>query len=105
MDIQELKLTLSDLNERLNDIKLNVYKIDSKKTRLQEIESQLSQEKVWSNLELSQKLSKEKTALEKTISSYDNVSARLSDCQVLLDVSVEEMTIPHFKKFLMRRLN
>ena len=90
MDIQELKLTLSDLNERLNDIKINVYKIDSKKTRLQEIESQLSQEKVWSNLELSQKLSKEKTALEKTISSYDNVSARLSDCQVLLDVSVEE---------------
>ena len=90
MDIQELKLTLSDLNERLNDIKINVYKIDSKKTRLQEIESQLSQEKVWSNLDLSQKLSKEKTALEKTISSYDNVSARLSDCQVLLDVSVEE---------------
>ena len=90
MDIQELKLTLSDLNERLNEIKINVYKIDSKKTRLQEIESQLSQEKVWSNLELSQKLSKEKTALEKAISSYDNVSARLSDCQVLLDVSVEE---------------
>ena len=90
MDIQELKLTLSELNERLNEIKINVYKIDSKKTRLQEIESQLSQEKVWSNLELSQKLSKEKTALEKTISSYDNVSARLSDCQVLLDVSVEE---------------
>ena len=90
MDIQELKLTLSDLNERLNDIKINVYKIDSKKTRLQEIESQLSQEKVWSNLELSQKLSKEKTGIEKTISSYNNVSARLSDCQVLLDVSVEE---------------
>ncbi len=90
MDIQELKLTLSDLNERLNDIKINVYKIDSKKTRLQEIESQLSQEKVWSNLELSQKLSKEKTAIEKTISSYNNVSARLSDCQVLLDVSIEE---------------
>ena len=90
MDIQELKLTLSDLNERLNDIKINVYKIDSKKTRLQEIESQLSQEKVWSNLELSQKLSKEKTTIEKTISSYNNVSARLSDCQVLLDVSVEE---------------
>ena len=90
MDIQELKLTLSDLNERLNEIKINVYKIDSKKTRLQEIESQLSQEKVWSNLELSQKLSKEKTTIEKTISSYNNVSARLSDCQVLLDVSVEE---------------
>ena len=90
MDIQELKLTLSDLNERLNDIKINVYKIDSKKTRLLEIESQLSQEKVWSNLELSQKLSKEKTTIEKTISSYNNVSARLSDCQVLLDVSVEE---------------
>ncbi len=98
MDIQELKLTLSDLNERLNDIKINVYKIDSKKTRLQEIESQLSQEKVWSNLELSQKLSKEKTAIEKTISSYNNVSARLSDCQVLLDVSVEENDDSSFKE-------
>ena len=90
MDIQELKSTLSELEERLDDIKINVYKIDSKKTRLQEIETQLSQEEVWSNLELSQKLSKEKTVLEKTISSYDHVSVRLSDCQVLLDVSIEE---------------
>ena len=90
MDIQELKSTLSELEERLDDIKINVYKIDSKKTRLQEIETQLSQEEVWSNLELSQKLSKEKTALEKTISSYDHVSVRLSDCRVLLDVSIEE---------------
>tara|TARA_B100000401_G_scaffold93890_1_gene60134 strand:+ start:487 stop:636 length:150 start_codon:yes stop_codon:yes gene_type:complete len=38
MDIQELKSTLSELEERLDDIKINVYKIDSKKTRLQEIE-------------------------------------------------------------------
>ena len=31
MDIQELKSTLSELEERLDDIKINVYKIDSKK--------------------------------------------------------------------------
>ena len=90
MDVQELKSKLSDLEKRLNDIKINVYKIDSKKNRLQEIENKLSQEKVWSDLELSQSLSKEKTALEKTISSYEHVSTRLSDSSVLLEVSVEE---------------
>ena len=90
MDVQELKSKLSDLEKRLNDIKINVYKIDSKKNRLQEIENKLSQEKVWSDLELSQSLSKEKTGLEKMISSYEHVSTRLSDSSVLLEVSVEE---------------
>ena len=90
MDVQELKSKLSDLEKRLKDIKIEVYKIDSKKIRLQEIENKLSQEEVWSDLELSQSLSKEKTALEKTISSYEHVSDRLSDSHVLLDVSVEE---------------
>ena len=90
MDVQELKSKLSDLEKRLKDIKIEVYKIDSKKIRLQEIENKLSQEEVWSDLELSQSLSKEKTALEKTISSYEHVSTRLSDSSVLLEVSVEE---------------
>ena len=90
MDINELKSNLSDLEIRLKDIKDNVLLIDSKKDRLNQIESDLSEEKVWSDLELSQKLSKEKTSIEKALSSFNEVSDKLSDSIVLLDVSIEE---------------
>tara|TARA_Y100000996_G_scaffold84509_1_gene58460 strand:+ start:20 stop:1117 length:1098 start_codon:yes stop_codon:yes gene_type:complete len=90
MDVQELKSTLSDLEIRLKDIKDNVLQIDLKIKRLAEIENDLSKEEVWSNLELSQKLSKEKTSIDKTLISFNNVSSKLSDSIILLDVSIEE---------------
>ena len=90
MDINELKSNLSDLEIRLKDIKDNVLLVDSKKDRLNQIESDLSEEEVWSDLELSQKLSKEKTSIEKALNSFNEVSNKLSDSIVLLDVSIEE---------------
>ena len=53
MDLQELKLSLSDMEARLKDIKDNVLFIDDKKTRLNEIDINLSKEEVWSDLALS----------------------------------------------------
>ena len=47
MDIQELKSNLSDLENRLQDIKENVLLVDSKIARLNQIESDLSKEEVW----------------------------------------------------------
>jgi peptide chain release factor 2 len=90
MDAQELKATLLDLKSRLEDIKVNVFQIEDKKKRLEEIENELSQEKVWSDLELSQKLSKEKTNLQKIISKYQTVDQKVSDSEVLIDISIEE---------------
>ena len=90
MDTQELKTVLLELQTRTSDIKVNVFKIELKKQRLTDIESELAKEEVWSNLDLSQKLSKEKTSLEKIIKTYQGVSDKLSDAQVLLDVSIEE---------------
>ena len=90
MDAQELKVTLLDLKSRLEDIKVNVFQIEDKKKRLEEIENELSQEKVWSDLELSQKLSKEKTNLQKIISKYETVDQKVSDSEVLIDISIEE---------------
>jgi len=72
MDIQELKSNLSDLEVRLKDIKENVLLVDSKIERLNEIESDLSKEEVWSDLELSQTLSKEKTSIDLNILSNIN---------------------------------
>jgi len=90
MDFQELKLNLQDLLNRINEIRDNVFKIETKEKRLAEIEKQLTKEEVWSDLDLSQKLSKEKTSLEKVLSSYKTVSDKISDSQVLLEVSIEE---------------
>ena len=90
MDVQELKSTLSDLEIRLKDIKDNVLLIDLKIKRLAEIDDELSKEEVWSNLDLSQKLSKEKTSIDKALTSFNNVSSKLSDSIILLDVSIEE---------------
>ena len=53
MDFHELKLSLSEMEARLQDIKDNILLIDNKKTRLNEIDSELSKEEVWSDLELS----------------------------------------------------
>ena len=90
MDIQELKTLIISLKSRLHEIKENVFKIIEKEQRLTVIESELTKEEVWSDLELSQKLSKEKTSIEKTLTSYNNVANKLSDCEVLLDLSEEE---------------
>ena len=88
MDTQELKLILQDLQNRIDDIRDNALKIELKNKRLAEIENQLTKEEVWSDLNLSQKLSKEKTSLEKILDSYKIVADKVSDSQVLLDVSV-----------------
>jgi len=90
MDIQELKGNLISLKSRLDEIEENVFKINSKKKRLLVIDDELSKEEVWSDLELSQKLSKEKTLIQKTLTSFNDVVNKLSDCEVLLDVSIEE---------------
>jgi len=90
VDIQELKTLIISLKSRLDEIKENVFKIIEKEQRLTVIESELLKEEVWSDLELSQKLSKEKTVIEKTLTSYNNVANKLSDCEVLLDLSEEE---------------
>ena len=67
MDFQELKLNLQDLQNRAKEIRDNVFKIEIKEKRLGEIEKQLTKEEVWSDLDLFQKLSKEKTSLEKVL--------------------------------------
>ncbi len=70
MDVTELKAGLNDLKTRLEDIKEGVFEISKKESRLKEIEADLSKEEVWSDLELSQLISKEKTALEKILNSF-----------------------------------
>ena len=45
MDFQELKLNLQDLLNRVNEIRDNVFKIETKENRLAEIENNLQKKK------------------------------------------------------------
>ena len=90
MDSSELKNSLNDLKIRLDNIKDGVFDITSKEKRLKEIESELSKEEVWSALDLSQKSSKEKTALEKTLNSFKSVEEKVVDGLMFIDIAEEE---------------
>ena len=90
MDSSELKNSLNDLKIRLDDIKDGVFDINSKEKRLKEIESELSKEEIWSDLDLSQKISKEKTALEKTLHSFKSVEEKVTDGLMFIDIAEEE---------------
>ena len=79
MDSLELKSGLNDLKERLNEIREGAFDVSSKEKRLEEIEADLAKEEVWSDLELSQKISKEKTALEKSLISFKSVEEKVAD--------------------------
>ena len=90
MDSSELKNSLNDLKIRLDDIKDGVFDITSKEKRLKQIESELSKEEIWSDLDLSQKISKEKTALEKTLNSFKSVEEKVTDGLMFIDIAEEE---------------
>ena len=93
MDSSELKSGLNDLQLRLSDIREGVFDVSSKENRLQQIEDDLAKEEVWSDLELSQKISKEKTALEKSLTSFKSVEEKVSDGLMFIDIAEEDHQI------------
>ena len=90
MDSLELKSGLNDLKERLNEIREGAFDVSSKEKRLEEIEADLAKEEVWSDLELSQKISKEKTALEKSLISFKSVEEKVADGLMFLEIAEAE---------------
>ena len=71
MDQAELNSSLNDLHQRLEEIANGPFALNDKQNRLKFIEESLSTEAVWSNLELSQSLNKEKSSLEKALENYN----------------------------------
>ena len=90
MDSLELKSNLIDLESRILEIRNGIFDVASKESRLQEISKQLSSEDVWSDLDLSQKLSKEKASIEKSLTLFLNTEIQVNDNLSLLDMAEEE---------------
>ena len=90
MDQAELNSSLNDLNQRLEEIANGPFALIDKQKRLKSIEDSLSTEAVWSNLELSQSLNKEKSSLEKALENYNYIKEKVSDNLMLFEMASEE---------------
>ena len=98
MDSSELKSILLDLQSRIVEIRNGIFDVSSKEKRLNEISDQLSKEEVWSNLDLSQKLSKEKVSIEKSLTFFQSTEMQVSDNLSLLEMALEESDLETIKE-------
>ena len=66
------------------------FDVDSKEKEILEIENQLLEKEIWSDIEKSTNLNKRKTFLEKSLAAYKDSLNKLSDNKLLLDMALEE---------------
>ena len=66
------------------------FDVDSKEKEILEIENQLLEKEIWSDIEKSTDLNKRKTFLEKNLATYKDSLNKLSDNKLLLDMALEE---------------
>ncbi len=66
-----------------------IFDLDRKKKRLDELVHASENPDLWNKPAEIQKLNKEKSFLEKAIQEFDDFQTKLSDCETLLEMSVE----------------
>ena len=66
------------------------FDVDGKEKEIIEIENQLLEKEIWSDIEKSTDLNKRKTFLEKSLITYKDSHNKLSDNKLLLDMALEE---------------
>ena len=66
------------------------FDVDSKEKEILEIENQLLEKEIWSDIEKSTDLNKRKTFLEKSLVTFKDSLNKLSDNKLLLDMALEE---------------
>jgi len=66
------------------------FDVDSKEKEILEIENQLLEKEIWSDIDKSTDLNKRKTFLEKSLITYKDSLNKLSDNKLLLDMALED---------------
>ena len=66
------------------------FDVDNKEKEIIEIENQLLDKEIWSDIEKSAGLNKRKTFLEKSLTTYKDSVNKLTDNKLLLDMAIEE---------------
>ena len=66
-----------------------LFDVDSKRELIQEIESQIAAPGFWDAAEKSQAILKQRTALEKTVQMWDDLTRQLEDVRVMIELGTE----------------
>ena len=66
------------------------FDVDNKEKEIIEIENQLLDKEIWSDIDKSAGLNKRKTFLEKSLTTYKDSVNKLTDNKLLLDMALEE---------------
>ncbi|MBU0672138.1 MAG: peptide chain release factor 2 [Candidatus Margulisbacteria bacterium] len=96
--LDELKIKLTQLQTKAKDMG-NILNIQAKKQQLGEIEQEVADPKLWENQQRAKKLLQEKKALEKEISTWEELLNGTEDLQTLIEMARENDTVELEKEF------
>ncbi|MGV6806612.1 MAG: peptide chain release factor 2 [bacterium] len=89
MEINPIKLTLDDLQER-TDVLRGYLDYANKKERLTEVELELADPDVWNDPERAQQLGRERSSLEGVVATIEKLDNGVSDSRELLEMAAAE---------------
>jgi len=87
--LDELKAEIGQLKNKTKDLG-NILKIQDKKKRLGEVEKEVSDPRLWEDQDRAKKLLQEKKALEKEITTWEEVQNGIEDLMTLAEMAKEE---------------
>jgi peptide chain release factor 2 len=87
--LDELKVEINKLKLKAKDLG-SILKVQGKKKRLGEVEKEVADPKLWENQQRARKLLQEKKALEKELSSWEELLNGSEDLGTLIDMAKEE---------------
>ncbi len=87
--LDEIKTKIAELKHKTGDLG-NILKIQEKKKRLGELESQVSDPRLWEDQDRARKLLQEKKALEKEIMSWEELQNGIEDLLTLAEMAKDE---------------
>ncbi|MDX1901985.1 MAG: peptide chain release factor 2 [Gammaproteobacteria bacterium] len=89
IEVTGTHLRIKDLTQRLDEIR-RYLDVDLKRERLQEVERELEDPKIWDIPEKAQQLGRERVQLDNIVSAIDQLDVGLKDAADLFDLAVEE---------------
>ncbi|MEM5530710.1 peptide chain release factor 2 [Gammaproteobacteria bacterium AS21] len=89
MEVNPIVLDLKDIETRTK-LLYQYLEYTEKKDRLEEVTRELESAEVWNDPENAQKLGKERSSLESTVTTLEDLIAGVQDSRELLDMAVDE---------------
>ena len=88
MEIASYTEQIKDLHNRGEEL-YRYLDVETKKERLEEVNLELENPKIWNNPELATKISKEKSVLDGIIDTINNLNTKLDDAAAMLELAQE----------------